>query len=86
MASIEFSVVAGALNGLNSRLVKDNGQIVEQTYKIGGRYTQALERVVYWLEKAVTVAENDAQRDSLQKLVTFYQTGDLADWDTHNIA
>lgn len=45
--------------GLNSKLVKENGEIVEKTWKVGGMYTQAIERVVYWLEQAITVAEND---------------------------
>jgi dipeptidyl-peptidase-3 len=72
--------------GLNSTLVKDGGVPVEQVWKVGGRYGAALERVVGWLEKAVAVAENAAQRTALEKLVRFYRTGDLADWDDYNVA
>src|SRR5882672_412953 len=72
--------------GLNSRLVRDNGGLAEQVWKVGGRYTEALEPVVGWLENAARVAENDAQRDALAKLVAFYRSGDLRDWDAYNIA
>lgn len=72
--------------GLNSQLVKQNGELVERTWKVGGMYTQAIERVVYWLEQAITVAENDKQRAALELLVKYYQTGDLADFDAYNIA
>ena len=73
-------------HGLNSRLVKRDGRIVEQVWKVGGLYTEALERVVYWLERAVAVAENDAQRDALEKLIRYYRSGDLEDWDEYNVA
>ena len=72
--------------GLNSRLVERDGMPVEEVWRVGGLYTQALERVVSWLEKAATVAENEAQRDALEKLVRYYRSGDLADWDEYNIA
>jgi dipeptidyl-peptidase III len=72
--------------GLNSKLVKENGQIVEKVWKVGGMYSKAIEKIVFWLEKAVTVAENDKQKESLQKLIKFYQTGDLKDFDEYNIA
>jgi dipeptidyl-peptidase-3 len=72
--------------GINSRLVKIEGVPVEQVQKVGGRYTQALERVVGWLEKAAAVAENDSQRIALDKLIRFYRTGSLKDWDDYNIA
>jgi dipeptidyl-peptidase-3 len=72
--------------GINSRLVKIDGALVEEVQKVGGRYTQAIERIVGWLEKAVEVAENDAQRTALEKLVRFYRTGSLEDWDDYNIA
>lgn len=72
--------------GLNSRFVKTPHGPVEEVWKIGGRYTEAIERMVFWLEKAVTVAENDAQRDALEKLVRFYRTGSLRDWDEYNVA
>lgn len=72
--------------GLNSRLVKQDGQLVEQVWKVGGLYTQAIERIVYWLEQAITVAENEAQRTALELLVKYYQSGDLADFDAYNVA
>lgn len=72
--------------GLNTKLVKENGQIVEKVWKVGGMYTEAIERIVYWLEKAVTVAENDKQKAALEGLVAYYKSGDVADWDAYNIA
>jgi len=72
--------------GINSRLVKIDGAPVEQVQKIGGRYTQAIERVVGWLEKAVVCAETGAQRTALEKLIGFYRSGSLEDWDDYNIA
>lgn len=72
--------------GLNSKLVKENGAVVEKVWKIGGMYSAALEQVVYWLEQAITVAENDAQRRALELLVQYYRSGDLADFDAYNVA
>ena len=72
--------------GLNSKLVKENGQIVEKTWKVGGMYDKAISQIVFWLQKAVTVAENPNQKDALEKLIKFYQTGDLKDFDAYNIA
>ena len=71
--------------GLNSKLVKENGKLVEKVWKVGGMYSSAIEKIVYWLEKAVTVAENEHQKETLQKLVEFYKTGDLHVWDKYNI-
>lgn len=72
--------------GLNSKLVKENGVIVEKVWKVGGMYTQAIEKLVYWLEKAITVAENPEQKLALEKLVVFYKSGSLKDFDEYNIA
>ncbi len=72
--------------GLNSKLVKENGVITEKVWKVGGMYTQAIEKIVFWLEKAITVAENAHQKEALEKLVTFYKSGSLADFDAYNIA
>lgn len=72
--------------GLNSKVVKENGQLVEKVWKVGGMYSPSIEKIVYWLEKAVTVAENDKQKDALQKLIQFYKSGDLKDFDTYSIA
>jgi dipeptidyl-peptidase-3 len=72
--------------GLNSKLVKENGKLTEKTWKMGGMYTQAIEKIVFWLEKAATVAENDNQKAALEALVKFYKTGSLEDFDLYNIA
>jgi dipeptidyl-peptidase-3 len=72
--------------GLNSRLEKVDGAIVEDVQRVGGRYTHAIERMVQWLEKAAACAENDAQRAALTKLIAFYRSGSLQDWDDYNIA
>ena len=73
--------------GLNSQLVKDeNGKIVERVYKIGGLYGEALERVVEWLEKALTVAENDEQRLVIQKMIDFNKIGNLDTFNEYAIA
>jgi len=72
--------------GLNSKVIKENGKISEKVWKIGGMYGAAIEKIVYWLEKAVTVAENDKQKDALQKLVNYYKSGNLKDFDDYNIA
>lgn len=72
--------------GLNSKKIKKNGKLIEQRYKIGGLYDKALKQVVFWLNKAIGVAENPAQEASLKKLVTYYETGDLKVFDDYNIA
>ncbi|MDR0830656.1 MAG: dipeptidyl peptidase 3 [Prevotellaceae bacterium] len=71
--------------GLNSKLVKVNGEIKEDIYKVGGLYSASLEKVVYWLEKAAKVAENDAQKAAIEKLIEFNKTGDLKTFDTYAI-
>ncbi len=72
--------------GLNSQLAKVDGEIVERVWKAGGMYGPAIERIMYWLELAAGVAENEAQRDWIEKLVRYYRSGDLADFDAYNIA
>lgn len=72
--------------GLNSKVVKENGKVTEKVYKIGGMYSAALERIVYWLEKASTVAENPQQKAAIDKLIAYYQTGDLETFDEYSIA
>lgn len=71
--------------GLNSRLVKKDGKIVEEVYRIGGKYGPAIEKIVYWLEKAASVAENDHQRRVIEKLIEYYRTGDLRKFDEYSI-
>ncbi|NLA16108.1 MAG: dihydrofolate reductase [Bacteroidales bacterium] len=72
--------------GLNSQLVKRDGKILEETYKIDGKYGPAIEQICYWLEKAAKVAESPGQADYIQTLITYYKTGDLSLWDAFNIA
>ncbi|MCC6690980.1 MAG: dihydrofolate reductase [Bacteroidia bacterium] len=72
--------------GLNSKLVKDNGVLTEKKWMIGGMYSKAIERIIFWLKKAATIAETPEQKDALEKLITFYTTGDLKDFDAYNIA
>ncbi len=71
--------------GLNSKLVKEKGTIIEKKYQVGGLYSAALEKVVFWLEKAMSVAENDTQKKHIQKLIEYYRSGDLKTWDEYNI-
>jgi dipeptidyl-peptidase-3 len=72
--------------GLNSKMVKVDGVLKEQVWKVGGMYGAAIEKIVFWLEKAVSVAENDKQKKALELLVQYYKTGDLKIWDEYNIA
>ncbi|MBL7896562.1 MAG: dihydrofolate reductase [Bacteroidia bacterium] len=74
------------MQGLNSKVVKEGDKIVEKKWMVGGMYTAAIEKIVFWLEKAVTVAENAAQKEALEKLIKFYKTGDLKDFDEYCIA
>ncbi len=71
--------------GLNSKLIKANGKVEEKKWMINGMYSPAIEKIVYWLEKAVSVAENAHQKATLNKLIDFYKTGDLKTWDEYNI-
>jgi len=73
-------------HGLNSKLVKENGKLVEKTWKVGGMYGASIEKIVYWLEKAVTVAETPEQKKSLELLVAYYKTGDLEKFDAYTVA
>jgi len=72
--------------GLNSKVVKENGQLTEKVWKVGGMYTESIEKIVYWLEKAVTVAENDKQKAAFENLIKYYKSGDLQDFVNYNIA
>lgn len=72
--------------GLNSKIIKENGQLKEAVWKSGGLYGDAIDQIIYWLEKAVTVAENEAQGNALELLIEYYRTGDLEIWDDYNIA
>ena len=63
--------------GLNSKLVKRNGKLVELVWSENGMYADAIKHITYWLEKAAVVAENDKQRQYIETLVRYYRTGDL---------
>lgn len=71
--------------GLNSKLIKKDGKIVEQVYKINGMYSEAIKKINYWLRKASAVAENDAQKEYIEKLIEFYTTGNLKTFDEYSI-
>ncbi|WP_439153180.1 dipeptidyl-peptidase 3 family protein [Winogradskyella sp.] len=72
--------------GINSQLVKEDGELKERVYKSGGLYGSAIDEVVKWLEKAQGVAENKAQGDAIGLLIQYYKTGDLQTWDDYNVA
>ena len=71
--------------GLNSRLVKENGRITEKVWKVGGLYSAAIEKIVEQLRLALPFAENDAQRAIIEKLIAYYETGDLKTFDAYSI-
>ncbi len=72
--------------GLNSKLVKEDGELKELLYKSGGLYGEAIDEIVKWLEKAKGVAENKKQEDALGLLIDYYKSGDLQTWDDYNVA
>ena len=82
----EGSLTEPVMYGMNSRLVKENGQIREYIWKAGGIYSDAIEKIIGWLEKAKTVAENEAQQEVVRLLIDFYRTGDLHTFDAYSIA
>ena len=71
--------------GLNSRLVKENGQIREKVWKVGGLYSPAIEAIVTELEKAIPFTENKAQKETIETLIDYYRTGDLRTFDAYSI-
>ena len=72
--------------GLNSKLVRENGELIEKTYKVGGMYSNSIEKIIFWIEKAKEVAENEKQKKAFDLLIEYYKTGDLKIWDDYNIA
>ena len=72
--------------GLNSKLVKTaSGDIEEQVWKQGGMYGEAIDRIVYWLTKAMQFAENEKQQEVIGLLISYYRTGDLKTFDSYSI-
>lgn len=71
--------------GLNTKVVKVGGKVVEEPWKVGGIYSNALEKIVAELGKAAEVAENEIQKRALNLLIEYYETGDLKLWDDFNV-
>jgi len=71
--------------GSNSKVIKENGVLKEKVWKVSGMYSSAIKKIVYWLEKASYVAENQTQKAALDKLIEYYKNGDLKTWDEYNI-
>lgn len=71
--------------GLNSKVVKENGKIKEEHYHLNGLYGPAIAKIIYWLDMAKGVAENDAQKAYITKLIDYYITGDLRLFDEYSI-
>jgi dipeptidyl-peptidase-3 len=71
--------------GLNTTLVKRDGQLCEEVWKADGRYGRAIRHIIYWLKQAAGVAENDRQREVIETLIQFYETGDLRLFDRYSI-
>ena len=71
--------------GLNRRVVKEDGKVVEQVYRLGGLYSDAIAHIVDNLDKAMPYAENDAQRKTIATLIDYYKTGDLKTFDDYSI-
>ncbi len=71
--------------GLNSTLMKVNGELKEITWCLSGKYGEYIKKIIYWLDKALGVAENDQQRKYIQLLIDYYTTGDLSVFDQYSI-
>ena len=71
--------------GLNAKVVKENGKIKEEVYHLNGLYGPAIAKIIYWLDMAKNVAENDAQKNYITKLIDYYITGDLRLFDEYSI-
>lgn len=86
-ARIDRNAAEPVSYGINSKVVRGpDGRLTEAVWKVGGMYSTALEQVVYWLEKARSVALNPQQEKAIGLLIDYYRTGDLATWDAFNIA
>lgn len=71
--------------GHNTKLLKEKGEIFERTWKANSMYAFSIQKIIFWLNKAIDVAENEQQAKALKLLVEFYETGDLKKWDEYNI-
>jgi len=72
--------------GLNSKLVRENGELVEKKWKLGGLYSSAIEKIIFWLSEAKNYSENNGQKTEIEKLIEYYQTGDLKTFDEYSVA
>ena len=84
-SAIEVDAKQPIEKGLNSKLVKEDGKVIEKVWKSGGLYSASINTIIEWLEKAREVAENDTQKKQLGLLIEYYKTGDLKTWDDYNI-
>lgn len=71
--------------GLNSTLVKEDGQLIEKVWKLNGKYGKAIEQIIFWLNKAIGYAENEIQKKYIRHLIEYYTTGDLSKFDQYSI-
>jgi len=71
--------------GLNTKVIKENGIVKEVSWKVDGMYGAAIAKIIYWLDKAKTVAENETQAKEFELLIEYYKTGDLQIWDEYNV-
>jgi dipeptidyl-peptidase-3 len=71
--------------GLNSKVIKIDGKISEEVYMSGGKYGEAIDKIILWLEKAISVAETETQRKEIGLLIGYYRTGNLKTWDEYNV-
>lgn len=71
--------------GLNNKVVKNDGVVTEQVWKLGGMYDKAIERIIGWLEKAAVVAENEQQKEVINSLISYYKSGDLKTFDDYSV-
>jgi dipeptidyl-peptidase III len=70
--------------GLNSQVLKVNGLVTEDVYKSGGKYGAAIDRIIFWLEKAGLFTDTESQKNELHLLIEYYKTGDLKIWDDYS--
>lgn len=71
--------------GLNCKVVKKEGVVAEQVWKLDGMYGKAIERITGWLAKAAEVAENEQQKQVIDALISYYKSGDLKAFDDYSI-
>ena len=72
--------------GLNSKVIRKDDKVIESVYRSGGLYGKAIDQIILWLEKAITVTESESQKKELDILIEYYRTGDLRKWDDFNVA